>query len=144
MKRNKKPYHIIDEKIRPLVDVLNALEGVETVASCEGHCSPGDTPYVYFKAPVAFARTLAKELREAPEQGMVHAGWEITSVFNENYQLAFSLRSARHEMEAWSTIGQLYRLFFRRRIDADIRCIAALVELAGQHHFRDTEEREGQ
>lgn len=139
--RRKKPYHVIDEKIRPQVDALNAVPGVETIASCEGHYSPGDTPYVWFSAPLPFVQALAKVLRDAPEQGIVHAGWHVTGAFDQDYRMKFELRAASYEREAWSLFGQGYRLLFRRRIDADIRCIADRVKQAASEAITFKEPR---
>lgn len=44
----KKP--VIDEKIKPLYDFLNSLDGVETIGSCQGHSDNEDfsDPYITF------------------------------------------------------------------------------------------------
>lgn len=44
----------IDPKIKPVVDALNAIAGIRTLASCQGHSYgiEGKPPYVYFKAPI--------------------------------------------------------------------------------------------
>ena len=44
----------VDVKIKPLVDFINSLKGVETLGSCQGHDNGGQTgewvfPYIKFK-----------------------------------------------------------------------------------------------
>ena len=44
----------VDIKIKPLIDFINSLEGIETLGSCQGHDNGGQTgewifPYIKFK-----------------------------------------------------------------------------------------------
>ncbi len=42
----------IEPAIKPLCDVLNAVPGVQTIASCQGHICPCSAPYVMFYGPI--------------------------------------------------------------------------------------------
>jgi hypothetical protein len=46
----KKDYHEINERVKALVDAINATGQAETIASCQGHGLPWCPPYVYFRA----------------------------------------------------------------------------------------------
>ena len=54
----------IEPAIKPLCDVLNAIPGVRTHASCQGHVYPCSAPYVMFYGPIEVAAALEKRLRE--------------------------------------------------------------------------------
>ncbi|WP_394168068.1 hypothetical protein [Photobacterium piscicola] len=88
----KQPYSVIDEHIKPAVDGLNSIDGVETIASCHGHLiGHMDSPYVYFKAPVDIATYLHNHIWNATKDSTIY--WEITGRYNCESELCFSLRS---------------------------------------------------
>lgn len=129
--RAKKPYSEIDEKIKYLVDAMNATGVMTTVASCHGHAS-GKPPYVYFKASVDTASSIERLLREAAiaDDARFRHAWVVEGRFNEKFELTFLLYSpAYHEMYS-SFLAFIYLGVFRKRLDAELLSLARVVEQA--------------
>ena len=90
----------IERGIRPLVDALNAVEGVSTIASCEGHVTgflPPRTyrsPYVLFVGPFSQAALIAKAfLLDGVRQFGGHgAGWSVTASLSPMLRWQWVLR----------------------------------------------------
>jgi hypothetical protein len=104
----------IEPGIRPLVDALNAIPGVKTIGSCEGHVRwPGwlyKVPYVYFQAPNDVAEHIANFLRQdmATRRPHMRQAWIIQGLFHPERGLCFHLMLAR----GWG--------LFLRRLDQNI------------------------
>ena len=104
----------IEPGIRPLVDALNAIPGVKTIGSCEGHVRwPGwlyKVPYVYFQAPSDVAEHIANFLRQdmATRRPHMRQAWIIQGLFHPERGLCFHLMLAR----GWG--------LFLRRLDQNI------------------------
>lgn len=129
----KNPYSKIDEKIKSLVDAMNATGVITTVASCQGHFGGFNRkpPYVYFKAPVTVAALIEQQLREAAmfDDKKLKAFWLIKGVFDDNYCLTFLLYSPKYEQESTSLVRDAWDcLLNRRNLDSDLMNLAAIVE----------------
>lgn len=110
----RQPYSVIDEHIKPVVDALNNIEGVETIASCHGHLMGHiDSPYVYFKAPVDIATNLHNHIWNATKDTAIY--WEITGRYNCECELCFSLRSPPLEYAYHYPLLRLRLYGYRRR-----------------------------
>ena len=110
----KQPYSVIDEHIRPAVDGLNSIDGVETIASCHRHLiGHMDSPYVYFKAPVDIATYLHNHIWNATKDSTIY--WEITGRYNGESELCFSLRSPPLEYAYHHPFLRLWLLGCQRR-----------------------------
>ena len=123
----KRPYSEIEPAIKPLVDSLNAISGISTVASCEGHFY-GGAPYVYFNASVQIAASIERLLREAAikNQPALMTEWSLDGMFNENYELAFCLRSPEYNRRTNNPLYAFWLFVVRRRkLDSDLAMLAA-------------------
>jgi len=115
----------IEPKIRPLVDALNAIDGVRTIASCQGHATRVSSPYVTFSCLPLVAEQIAARLDRVRSQGGLHHDWRLSGEFNGENKLCFSLRAPglRHDR------GNLSVLFAyvlgRQKIDHDLSVLAA-------------------
>ncbi|MDO9054236.1 MAG: hypothetical protein Q7U37_09975 [Gallionella sp.] len=141
----KKPYSEIDERIKNLVDTMNATGVITTVASCQGHFGGfvRKPPYVYFKAPVAVAALIEQQLREAAmfDDKRLKAFWLIKGVFDDNYCLTFLLYSPKYEQELTSLVRDAWDcLLNRKNLDADLLNLAAIVEQTLLLNFGDKHE----
>lgn len=87
----------IEPGIRPLVDALNAIPGVETIGSCEGHIRWTGVftkrPYVYFRAPNRLAEHIATFLHQdmAGRRPHLEQPWQIQGLFHPELGLCFHL-----------------------------------------------------
>ncbi|EIO4563745.1 hypothetical protein LQM11_004384 [Vibrio parahaemolyticus] len=120
-------YQDLDPKIAPLVAALGALNGVRTIASCQGHAAGRpEAPYVYFQAPIALAQHLTKVIRDAYLADELHHYWEMSGAFNEQYELTFSLSSPY--CDANYLEKRLTALAWgREEIDQDIQALTRLI-----------------
>ena len=123
----KKDYYEIDERIKSLVDVINATGHTETIASCHGHGSPFRPPYVYFKTTVEIAATIERRLQENYTAKRLNTFWTLRGVFDEQYHICFLLLSPRHDERARSIIRSFLTFFlFRRQLDEDLKELSLL------------------
>lgn len=123
----RRPYEEIEPAVKPVVDSLNAISGVSTVASCEGHFY-GGPPYVYFKAPVQTAASIERLLRQAAvnDQPVFQTGWVIYGLFNEKYEQTFYLHSPEYHRRANSPLQAAWLFAVRRRrLNSDLSALAA-------------------
>ena len=88
----------VEAKMRILVDALNSLPQVETIASCQGHLCPASSPYVMFRAPTDFARALERRLREdfRAVKPLLKAEWTTVGMFDFNLEFYFYLYPAAY------------------------------------------------
>ncbi len=120
-------YQDLDPKIAPLVAALGASDGVKTIASCQGHAAGRlGAPYVYFQAPEALVKHLAKIIREASLADELHHLWEIQGVFNDQYELTFSL-SAPYYDSNFLNKGITILAWKREKLDQDLNTLVRLV-----------------
>lgn len=117
----RKPYHVIEPHIQPLVDVLNNIEGVATIASCQGHIGRS-YPYVYFSVQsVETARLIKRWLDEDIESASLFH-WDLKGHFNPQLELGFALYSHRYSPLFWE-LG-----FHRKRANREIERLAKYIE----------------
>ncbi|PSU43031.1 hypothetical protein C9J12_28390 [Photobacterium frigidiphilum] len=110
----KQPYHVIDRHIKTVVDMLNDIDDVETIASCHGHLFGRiEAPYVYFKAPVDIATHLHKQIWTATQFSPIY--WVIYGKYNNESELCFSLRSPPYESAYHHFFSRLRLYGYRRR-----------------------------
>lgn len=128
----KQPYHIIDKHIQLVVDRLNDIEGVETIASCHGHLSGHiEAPYVYFKAPVDIATHLHKHLWTTTQFTPIY--WTIQGQYNLECELCFLLRSPPYERAYHHCISRLWHLGYQRReLNQSMAQLAKEIQVASE------------
>lgn len=115
----------VEPNIRGLVDALNAVPGVRTRASCQGHVFPGSPPYVMFEAPIAFASALERRLREdalSPKPRLPTL-WTVEGIFDGEFQLRFFLIAPEYKRRT-KTLCMTFR---KKRMIKDFDAIALFV-----------------
>ncbi|EGU42487.1 hypothetical protein [Vibrio scophthalmi] len=116
-KRQKRQhYSHIDPKISDLVKAFNQIEGITTIASCQGHIAGHiEAPYIYFKASNHVASQIVQALRKTRN---FHTRWEITGAFDQNNDLTFRLSSLKLDtriyQRGWWDLG-----WNRSKVDCD-------------------------
>jgi hypothetical protein len=87
--------NFIEPGIRPLCDALNAIPGVSTVYSCEGHWQRGYQPFVMFDAPNDIALRIHRLLGcgDGGDDGHGTLGicWWLQARFNNEGTLRYIL-----------------------------------------------------
>ncbi|MGE4278212.1 MAG: hypothetical protein AB7G62_01410 [Magnetospirillum sp.] len=118
----KRDHSLIDPKIQPLVDALNGIAGVRTIASCEGHFSRLRRPYVYFHCPPALAESMAARLRDFNKA--LSYWWRLSGEFNEVNRLCFLLEAPR--LSAGEGLYNAFTNYIinRQRINRDLSALA--------------------
>ncbi len=120
---------VIEARIAPLVEAMNQIPLIQTIASCEGHRGwfflylP---PYVAFNSTVDMAGAIEKALRSCDDpisSLSLNYYWHVTGSFNEHGELRFVLTipgiNSRHPIKAT-----------RAKVDRDIQRIIELLPKA--------------
>lgn len=126
----KKDYYVIDERVKTLVDAINATGQIRTIASCQGHGRPWRPPYVYFRTTIEIAASIERTLQEHYINGRLNDLWILQGIFDGQYQLCFALHAPRHDERARS-ISQSFFTFsrlFRRQLDKDLNTLSSLFQ----------------
>ena len=81
---NYTPYerNNVDPGVQALCDVLNTIDNVRTLYSCEGHPELPTSPYVMFEAPTDVSFSIHKLLGHGRADGTLTFSWQIQSHFN--------------------------------------------------------------
>lgn len=110
----------IDARILPLVETLAAIEGVRTIASCQGHFGRISSPYVYFACPpLPVAEALAQRLDDLRRSGKLHHWWHITGSFNDENKLCFLLEAPALSDCNGDLSKFIHYVLLRSKIDQD-------------------------
>ncbi len=126
-----RPFPAIKESIeigiKPVCDVLNSIEGVRTVWSCEGHPERPSRPYVTFLAPEATAYQVHRLLGAGRGDGTLQYCWWLIANFRDDGLLQYTiepndyrLRDNRHRW--WSTYQ-----WNKKAMDAELIRLAVLL-----------------
>ncbi|HDM8062756.1 MULTISPECIES: hypothetical protein [Vibrio] len=122
----RQDYQELDPQIAPAVHALNAIEGVATIGSCQGHVAwltgRFSAPYLYFTAPVWFANQLCQKLQTSP--------WHLSAMFNNRCQLCFHLTHRRYRQAYRSLVpfSLTYHLgYHREKADKELVQLAQLI-----------------
>ena len=122
----RQDYQELDPQIAPAVHALNAIEGVATIGSCQGHVAwltgRFSAPYLYFTAPVWFANQLCQKLQTSP--------WHLSAMFNNRCQLCFHLTHRRYRQAYRSLVpfSLTYHLgYHREKVDKELAQLAQLL-----------------
>lgn len=120
-------YHQLDPKIAPLVNALNQLPSVSTIASCQGHAFGRiEPPYVYFNADHELVASFITQLRQCYLDGHLHHSWEITAMFNHQITLCWTLSSPYYDQRFAK--NSAYDLgWHRNKVDQDIKVLTDLI-----------------
>lgn len=84
---------LIEKGILPVCEVLNAIPGVSTVYSCEGHPRRPSPPYVSFKSGNEFALKVHKLLDTGSAGGKLKFLWMLTAAFDKDDEFMFTIES---------------------------------------------------
>ena len=132
MLKRKRPYEEIEPAIKPLVDYMNAVPTLWTIASCQGHWY-GKPPYIYFKAPVRVAASIEKQLREdaMSDHSKLNANWCIKGMFDGSYEQAFLLYAPDYHQGAKSLFQAIWQFgICRKRLNNQLLVLTHLVNQA--------------
>ncbi|WP_455291497.1 hypothetical protein [Vibrio parahaemolyticus] len=132
--QKSRSYHDLDPKITPLVDALNSLENVTTIASCQGHAAGWlEAPYVYFNASVPMVQKIVTIIRQAHLNDKFHHAWKITGEFNEQNQLTFTLSSPYYD-ENYLEKRIISLAWHREKVDQDINTLVQIINQITHEH----------
>lgn len=119
----------IEPGVKPLCEALNALPGVHTVWSCEGHPEDGSRPYATFIGPGETAFAIHRAVGPDSNAAGLHFCWKLIANFRDDGTLQYTI-----EPNDYRVLGETWAgwLFLRRRWDKrvmanDLSRLAALV-----------------
>lgn len=120
----------VEPRIAPLVSALNAMPGVMTIASCQGHFALFEPrmAYVYFQAPTDFALALFMQVDRADDEGRFNYWWQIKPVSHRRRGLGWRL-------------GMEQRFFTISRQKQDLSLLQSMVEEIACLNVRPSHER---
>ncbi len=137
---------MIEPKIRPLVEGMNATGVIKTVASCQGHLGLFRSPYVYFKATVEVAAAIDQVLREAEsnDEANTRFGWTVNGMFDADHELTFRLHSPELEWRSRSFLDLAWYFGLNReRLDSDLSALVDIVKQAVLLEVREKHKPQG-
>lgn len=111
---------LIEPKIRPVCDALNAITAVRTLWSCEGHAFRPSRPYVVFEAPEATALQIHRMIGDGHAGGALTYWWRMTANFRDSGKLQWLI-------EAPTIPGWHYLPIARRKVDDELLTFASLL-----------------
>lgn len=133
------PYNYIELPVRPLVDCINAIPSLQTIASCQGHWY-GKPPYVYFKGPARVAALIERQLREdaMSDHPKLVSNWCVNGQFDDAYEQAYMLNAPNYDRSSESTIQAIWLFGLRRRrLNIELLTLANMVEQAMRSYIRE-------
>lgn len=110
---------LIEAGVLPLCDVLNAVEGITTHFSCEGHPRSAMPPYVVFSASSLLAQRIEAAIREAHRRRILQYIWRVTGYFNEAGRWLYCIEPNDTRLIQKTWLGIFPR--WRKPMIADIR-----------------------
>lgn len=124
----RRDYSVIEARVKPLVDAMNATGVIVTIASCQGHCGYFRPPYIYFISTISVAENIERALRAYHTDGRLNDYWTLRGIFNEQHQLCFLLEAPRHDERSRSLIRSILGFYgiFRCRLDQDMETLSGL------------------
>lgn len=90
----------IEPGIRPVCDALNAIPGVVTLWSCEGHPYRTTPPYVTFTAPQKTAFRIQQQLDHGIRNGQLQYCWWVVATFQDDGSLKFTIEPNDYRLRA--------------------------------------------
>ena len=128
------PYSDIEYGVADLVERLNSISGVRTVASCHGHWD-SRPPYVYFEAPTTIATQIERVLREdaLSNSPTLQESWEVDARFNGAFQLTFAIRCPKYDQMLGRPLLGLWNFVLRRRhLDRQLHALSRLISVSAE------------
>ena len=129
MERGPAYYAPIEPGIRPVCDALNAIPGVKTEWSCEGHTggTKGPTgPFVIFTAPVSTAFEVHRLLEQWIGDDSLQFVWQLTANFQDNGTTQYIIKNNDYRVPGGRY--SLFRKWNRRSMDAELIHMAQLLK----------------
>lgn len=81
----------IEPGVKSLCDALNALPGVHTLWSCEGHPEDGSRPYATFIAPSETAFAVHRAVSPSNVDGGLEFCWNLTATFRDDSSMQYTI-----------------------------------------------------
>lgn len=118
----------IEPGIGPLCDALNALAGVHTLWSCEGHADVPARPYVTFIADNETAFKVHLAVGPDHEKLGLKFNWGVDANFRQDGSLQFTIQPNDYRIGqgTWHRWWSANR-WNQRHMNADLMRLAALV-----------------
>lgn len=120
----------IEPGIKPVCDALNAISGVTTVYSCEGHFWRSETPFVIFDATIETAFKIhrllgyANGVSRGDGNGYLDINWLMEARFQDDGSLRYFLGTFDKRMANGS-----WRLWMKK--NDELNRLASLLARAG-------------
>lgn len=124
--RNDCEFIRVEPGIQPLCDALNAVEGIVTLYSCEGHPRRPARPYVSFRAEVEVAYWIQEAIKSC--RNRLAYNWWITGHFNDKGAWVYCLEPNDVRFSRPLRFGFLPN-WRRERVDLDLRQIAHRIKM---------------
>lgn len=111
--------NVIENGIVPVCEVLNSINAVETIYSCEGHPERNNSsPYVMFNAPVDIAFKVHQALDPQEGNNPLKFDWLLKARFNEDKTMTYIIESNDNRIQGpryW-----LFKRWDRKAMDAEL------------------------
>lgn len=119
----------IEPGVRPLCDALNALPGVHTLWSCQGHPEDGSRPYATFIAPAETAFAISRAIGPDNQDLGLHFYWNLTATFRDDGTLQYTIEPNDYRVTQPRWGGWLFarRLWDMQTMVRDLSGLAGLV-----------------
>lgn len=116
----------IEIGILPLCDTLNAIPGVSTLWSCEGHVYNGCFPYVIFLTCQETAHQLWSLLNDTKFLKTLSYNWVLEGLFRTDGELQYCLKVSDYRLDKFKySVLKFGGTEIRHRLDRDIQTISA-------------------
>lgn len=102
----------IEPGVIPLCAALNALPGVHTLWSCEGHPEDGSRAYATFIGPAETAFAISRAIGPDSQNAGLYFCWNLTATFRDDGSLQYTIEPNDYRVTR-PTWGEW--LFARRR-----------------------------
>jgi hypothetical protein len=115
----------IEPGVQPLCDALNALPGVSTLWSCEGHPDRPSRPYVIFSAPESIAFSLHQKLERGADVDALEFSWWLKAHFDAAGAMQYTIEPNDYRIpgDPWP----FRRKWNRKGMDQELKRLANLV-----------------
>lgn len=119
----------IEQGIRPVCDALNAIPGVSTKYSCEGHPVYLKRPYVVFAASQELAFRIDRSLgRGRGYNRSLKYCWWITALFQDDGTLSYCLEP--NDVRVTGKYSWPFPGWWRRSMNRELIRLARVIEKA--------------
>lgn len=122
----------IEPGVKPLCDALNALPGVFTLWSCQGHPVWASEPYVTFIADDTTAFKVHQSIGPDHDQLGLHFNWWLFASFRDDGTMQYTIEPNDYRVSKgrWQRWWSLFHWNHRRMLN-DLARLAEIVQRCG-------------